>query len=124
MTAHDGTVGSKRSPLTHERARVRAMYRKMRPRCSHIREHAGRAAENMVLQLNALVHRDVVLDSHSVADPDIVRDVDILSQRTVPADDGSPLDMAEMPNFRSGADGYAIVDITAFVNEVVRHGKE
>ena len=124
MAAHDGTVGSERSPLAHERARVNAVYREMRPWGIHVREHAGRAAENVVLQLNALVHRDVVLDPDPVADPDVVRDVDILSQRTVPADDGSPLDMAEMPNFRSGADGRAIVDITALVNEIVRHGKE
>ena len=29
--------------------------------------------------------------------------------------------MAEMPNLRPRADGYAIVDITAFVNEEVLH---
>ena len=75
----------------------------------------------MVFQFYAFVDGYIVLDSDTVSDPDIVRDVDILSQRTVASDDGAFLDMAEMPNFRPGADGHAIVDISAFVNEKVRH---
>ena len=71
----------------------------------------------------AFVDGYVVLDTDAVSDPDVVRDIDILSQRTVASDDGSFLNMAEMPNLRSRADGHAIVDITAFVNEVVLHSQ-
>ena len=36
---------------------------------------------------------------------------------------GQNVNVAEMPNLRPRADGYAIVDITAFVNEVVLHSQ-
>jgi hypothetical protein len=75
----------------------------------------------MVLQLNALVHRDIVLDSDSVSYPDVRADVDILSQRTIPTQ-GSPfLDMAEMPNLGTIPDGYPFIDETALVNEIIFH---
>ena len=73
--------------------------------------------------LYAFVDGYVVLDTDAVSDPDVVRDIDILSQRTVAPDDGSFLNVAEMPNLRPRADGYAIVDITAFVNEEILHSQ-
>ena len=93
----------------------------MGTRSCNIRKYTRRAAEYVILQLYAFVDGNVVLDTDAVSDPDVVRDIDILSQRTVAPDDGSLLNMAEMPNLRSRADGHAIVDITAFVNEVVLH---
>ena len=123
MAAYDGAIGAQGSSLAYERARVRAMHRKMRPRGTHIREYARRAAKHVILQFYAFVDGYVVLDTDAVSDPDVVRDIDILSQRTVAPDDGSFLNMAEMPNLRSRADGHAIVDITAFVNEEVLHSQ-
>ena len=123
MAANNGAVSSERSSLAYERARVRAMHRKMRPRGTHVREYARRAAEYVILQLYAFVNGYVVLDTDAVSDPDVVRDIDILSQRTVASNDGSFLNVAEMPDLRSCADGHAIVDITAFVNEVVLHSQ-
>ena len=121
MAAHDGAIGAQGSSLTHARTRVNTVHGKVCSRRIHIGKYAGRAAENVVLQFNALVHRDVILDAHTVPYPDIVPDIDILSQRTVPADDGTLLNMTKMPNLRSFADAYAIVDISTFVNEKVRH---
>ena len=123
MAAYDGAIGAQGSSLAYARTHVRAMHRKMRPRGTHIREYTRRAAEYVILQLYAFVDGYVVLDTDAVSDPDVVRDIDILSQRTVAPDDGSLLNMAEMPNLRSRADGHAIVDITAFVNEVVLHSQ-
>ena len=121
MAANHGAVRPKRSSLAYARTRVNAMHRKMCPWGTHIREYARRATEYVVLQFYAFVDGYVVLDSDTVSDPDVVRDLDNLSQRTVASDDGSFLNMAEVPNLRSRADGDPIVDITAFVNEVVLH---
>ena len=121
MTTNHGTIGSQGSSLAYERARVRVMYREMSPRGNHIREYARRATENVVFDFNAFVDGDVVLDTDTIPDPDIVRNVDVLSQRTVPADDRPLLDMAEMPNFRPGADLDAVIHVTALVNEKVLH---
>ena len=121
MAADDGAVGSEGSPFAHERARENTVNRKVRPGGGHIREHAGRAAENIVFQFHAFVHRDVVLEPATVADPHVVADIDILSERTVPSDNGSPLDMAEVPYLRAGADGDSLIDIAAFVNEKLPH---
>ena len=121
MAAHDGAIGPKGSALAYERARVRAMHREMSPRSTHIREYARRTTENIVFDFNAFVDGDVVLDPDTVPDPDMVRHVNILPQRTVPADDGSSLNMTKMPDLRSLADAHAIVDIRTFMNEKVRH---
>ena len=121
MAAYNGAVRAQRRALAYERARVRTMHRKMSPRSTHIREYARRTTENIVFDFNALIDGDVVLDPDTVPDPDMVRNVDILSQRTVPADDGAFLNVTEMPNLRSFADAYAIVDIRAFMNETIRH---
>ena len=121
MAANNGAVGSERSSFAYERARVRAMHREMRPRGTHVREYARRAAEYVILQFYAFVDGYVVLDTDTVSDPDIVRDIDILSQRTITPNDGSFLNVAEMPDLRSRADGRTIVDITAFMNEEVLH---
>ena len=123
MAAHNGAVGSERSSLAYARTRVNAMHRKMRPWSTHVREYARRATEYVVLQFYAFVDGYVVLDTDTVSDPDVVRNIDILSQRTVAPDDGSFLNVAEMPDLRSRADGHAIVDITAFMNEEVLHSR-
>ena len=121
MAAHHGAIGSQGSSFTHARTRVNTVHGKVRSRRIHVGEHARRAAENVVLQLDALIDGDVVLDPDTIPYPDVVPNVDILPQGTVPADDGSLLNMTEMPNLRSFADDYAIVDIRAFMNEKVRH---
>ena len=121
MTAHYRAIRAERCAFAHARTRVNSMHREVRPRSIYIRKNTGRAAEDIVLNLNTLVDGDVVLDADTIPDPDIVRHIDVLSQRTVPADDRSLLDMAEMPNFRPGADLDAVIHVTALVNEKVLH---
>ena len=121
MTTHYRAIRAQRCALAHARTRVNSVHREVRPRSIYIRKDTGRTTENIVLYLNALIHGDVVLDPHTIPYPDIVRDVDVLSQRTVPADDGSPLNVTKMPNLRSLADAYAIVDIRTMMNEIIRH---
>ena len=70
----------------------------------------------MVLQLNAFVDRDIVLDTDTISNPDIRADIDILSEGTVVAQRSAFLDMAEMPYLGSIPDGYTVVDVTALVN--------
>ena len=121
VAADYGTVGSQGSPLAHARACVYTVYREMGPRSNYIREYTRGPTKNIVLEFNALVNGDVVLDAATVPDPDVVADVHVLPQRTVPTDDSSLLDVAEMPNFGSSADGDPIVDIAARVYEKVLH---
>jgi hypothetical protein len=96
----------------------------MGPRCNHIRENTRRPTKDIVLQFNAFVHRDIVLEPAAIPDPDIAANIHILPERTVPTDDSSPLDMAEMPNLGPFADGDPIVDIAALMNEKVLHSEQ
>ena len=123
MAANDGAIGSEGCSLAYARTRINSMHREMRPRGTHVREYARRAAEYVILQLYAFVNGYVVLDTDAVSDPDVVRYIDILSQRTIAPNDGTFLNVAEMPDLRSCADGHAIVDITAFMDEEVLHSR-
>ena len=123
MTAHNRAIRAEGGSLTHARTRVNSMYREIRPRGTHVREYARRTAEYVVLQFYAFVDGYVVLDTDAISDSDVVRDIDILSQRTIAPNDGTFLNVAEMPDLRSCADGHAIVDITAFMNEEVLHSR-
>ena len=121
MTAHYRAIRAERCAFAHARTRVDSVHREVRPRSIYIRENAGRATENVVLQFDAFVDGNIVLDSDTIPDPDIVANIDILSERTVSSDNRPPLNMTEMPDLRSFADAYAIVDIRTIVNEKVRH---
>jgi len=79
------------------------------------KDHGG-TAEDIVLQGDAFIHRDIVLDLDEVADGDIVGHVDILAQRAVFTDDRVGLHMGEVPDTRAFTDGDVIVDIGGFVD--------
>ena len=111
MATDHRAVRAQGRALAYARTRINTMHRKVRPWRAHVREYARRTTKNIVFQFYALVDGYIVLDSDTVSDPDVVRYVDILSQRTVASDDGSLLNMTKMPNFRSRADGYTIVDV-------------
>ena len=121
MATDNRAVRAQGRALAYARTRIYAMHRKVRPGRAHVREYARRTTKNIVFQLYAFVDGYIVLDTDTVSDPDVVRYIDILSQRTVTPDDGSLLNMTKMPNFRSRADGYAIVDVRTFMDEKVRH---
>ena len=121
MTAHDRAIRAKRCAFAHARTRVNSVHREVRPRSIYIRENTRGTTEDMVLYLNALVDGDIVLDAHTIPDADVIGDVHILAQGTIRSDDSTFLDMAEMPDFRSGADLDAVIHVAAFVNEIVLH---
>ena len=121
MTAHDRAIRAERCAFAHARTRVDSVHREVRPRSIYIRENAGRTAEDVVLYFDALVDGDIVLDTDSVADAGVVPNVHILPQGTIRSDHSPPLDMAEVPNFRTGADLDAVIHVTALVNEKVLH---
>ena len=121
MTAHYRAIRAEGSSLAHARTRVNSVHREVRPRSIYIRENAGRATEDIVFELNALVDGNIVLDPDTIPNVDIVANIHILAQGTILSDDSPLLDMAEMPNFRSGANLDAVIHVTALVNEKVLH---
>ena len=121
MTAHYRAIRAERCAFAHARTRVNSVHREVRPRSIYIREYAGRTAEDIVFDLHALVDRNIVLNPDTIANASVITYIHILAQGTVRSNDSSLLDMAEMPNFRSGANLYAVIHIAAFVNEKVLH---
>ena len=121
MTAHYRAIRAERCAFAHARTRVNSVHREVRPRSIYIRENAGRATEDIVFKLNAFVDGNIVLDPDTIPNVDIVANIHILAQGTILSDDSPPLDMAEMPNFRSGANLDAVIHVTALVNEKVLH---
>jgi len=111
MTTNDGAVGAKGGSLADERLGIDTMNREVGTGRSDIGEDAGGAAEDIVLYLYSLIDRDIVLDADSIADAHVVADVDILPQRAVPAKAGTALDVAEMPDLRTLAYLYIVVDV-------------
>src|ERR1043165_9166882 len=82
-------------------------------------EDAGRPAEDVVLQRHTLIDRDVVLDLHVVAYLGPGHDDDILSEIAPLADPCSRHHVTEVPDLASLSDLRAVIDVRAFVNEVV-----
>ncbi len=66
----------------------------MTARRDHVREDGRRAAEHAVLEGDAVVDRDVVLDLHAVADDDAGGDEHVLGEHAVAADPGAGHDVA------------------------------
>jgi len=121
VAADDGAVGAEGGAFTDEGAGVDAVNGEVGTGRGDIGEHAGGTAEDVVFYLYAFVDRDVVLDAHAVAYLDVVADVDVLAEGAALTEGGAALDVAEVPDFGAGTDGYVVVDIAAFVNEIVLH---
>ena len=121
MATDHSAVGTQRGTFAYLGLGIDAMYGKMGARCSHIGEYAARAAEHIVLNLNAFVDGDVVLHTNIVANLYVIAYVDILSERAVFTNYRTFLDMAEMPDFGSFADANIVIDVTAFVYVLVVH---
>ena len=121
MTAHYRAIRAEGGSLAHARTRVNSVHREVRPRSIYIRKDTGRATEDIVLYLDALIDGNVVLDPDTIPDPGVVSNVHILAQGTVRSDNSAFLDMAKMPNFRSGANLDAVIHVAALVNEIVLH---
>ena len=121
MTTHYCAISTEGGSLAHARTRVNTVNREVRPRSIYIRKNAGRATEDIVFKLNAFVDGNIVLDPDTIPNVDIVANIHILAQGTILTDNSPALDMAEMPNFRSGANLDAVIHVTTLVNEKVLH---
>ena len=121
VTAHNRAIRAERCAFAHARTRVNSVHREVRPRSIYIRENTGRTAEDMVLDLDALVNGDIVLDPDPVADADVIRHIHILAQGTVRSDDSPALDVAEMPNLGTGANPGAVIHVAALVNGILQN---
>ena len=121
MTAHYRAIRTEGGSLTHARTRVNSVHREVRPWSIYIRKNAGRATEDIVFKFNAFVDGNIVLDPDTIPNADIVANIHILAQGTILTYNSPALNMAEMPNFRSGANLDAVIHVTALVNEKVLH---
>ena len=121
VTTDDGAVGSEGGAFADECLGIDAVNGEMGTWCRDIGEDAGWAAEHIVFYLHTFIDRHIVLDTDTIADADIVADVHILTQRAVLAEAGTTLDMAEMPDLRTLANLYIVIDVTAFVNVILFH---
>ena len=121
MATDDSAVGTQRGTFADAGLGIHAMHGEMCAWRGHIGEHTARSAEHIVLDLNAFVDGDVVLHTDVVTDVDVVAHIHVLSEGTVLADDGTFLDVAEVPDFSTLADAHIIIDVTAFVYVIVVH---
>src|SRR5947208_11620650 len=119
--AHDRRVRTDGRASLHERGAILVLARHVAARVHHVREHAGRPAEHVVLEGDALIDRHVVLDLHVVPDARAGHDHDVLPEAAALTDDGAGHDVAEMPDLGVLADPGAGVDVAGFVDEVIRH---
>ena len=121
MTAHYCAIRTEGGSLAHARTRVHSVHREVRPRSIYIRKNARRTTEDIVFKFNAFVDGNIVLDPDTIPNADIVTNIHILTQGTILTNNSPALDMAEMPNFRPGANLDAVIHVTTFVNEKVLH---
>jgi len=81
MAADNGSIGTDGCTLLNERLMIPgAALGILGPGGQVVGEHTGGAAEHIVLQLHALVHRDVVLELAAVADVYVIRYVHVLAE--------------------------------------------
>lgn len=122
VATNDGAVGPKGGTSANECLGIGPMNREMGSRCGDIGEDTTGATEDIVFDFNAFVYRDVILDTHPVADMHVVADVDILAEGARGAYAGTTLNVAEVPHFGVLANNDIVVDIATFVDEGGRHG--
>lgn len=121
VATDNSAVCTQRGAFLDEGMGIDPVDREMSARSHYIGEDATGPAENIVLEFDSFVERDIVLDANAIADADIVTHIDILTERTIGANASAFLDVAEMPNFGSVADFDIIVDVTTLVNKIIRH---
>ena len=104
MAADDGGVGADGGAALDEGRAELVLALDLGTRVVHVGEHAGRPAEHALLERDALVEADVVLDLAGVADGDVGADHDVLPDGHVPPDLDAAEDVAEVPDRRAFAD--------------------
>ena len=121
MATDHGGVGPQGGAFADLRLGVDTVHGEVGAWRGHVGEHAARATEHVVLNLDAFVDGDVVLYADAVADLDVAAHVHVLSEGAILAYDGTLLDVAEMPDLGSFTDGHVVVDVAAFVYVEITH---
>src|SRR5688572_7548612 len=116
--ADDRRVGADGSAAPHERAAVLVLALDVASRVDHVREYHRGPAEHVVLEDDARVDRDVVLDLDVVADDASRRDHDVLADVAARADSRVAHHVAEVPDLRAVADLGRRVDDRRLVGKV------
>src|SRR6185312_5143585 len=92
-----------------------ALYKSARRQ--YVGKHHTWTAENVILQSNALIDGDIVLNFAAVADRHIWTDHHVLANGATFADAAVTENVAEMPNLRLGPDSYGSIDDRRRMNE-------
>src|SRR5215470_2448289 len=95
----------------------------MAARSENVGENHGRTAEDIVFQLDAGVHGDIVLNLYVVADANTACDVNILAKIASLTDLAIRHDVRKMPDFCSVADGARLIENRRRVDVVCRRGR-
>src|SRR5690606_30327583 len=116
-----GGVGADGRPAPDPGGLVFVLARDVGARVDDVGEHARRAAENIVLELDAFVDGHVVLDLDVVADSSPRHHHYVLAQVAALANDRTGHHVREVPDPGAGADHRTVIDIAGFVSEPVGH---
>src|SRR5690606_3618583 len=116
VAAHDGGVGPDRGAPPDPGLPEFVLALDLRARVQDVGEHAGRPAEDPVLQRDPFVQADVVLDLAAIAHRHVGPDHHVLPDDAVPPDPASLEDVTEVPDLGAGADRATLVDAAGFVN--------
>src|SRR5260221_3851864 len=118
VSADDGGVRTDRRAAADDGGTEFVFALDIGARIVHVGEDAGRSAENVVPENDALIETYIVLDLAAVPYPDIGPDRHVLADDATAADLRSLENVAEMPDLRSLADFAAVVDPGGFMGEI------
>src|SRR5262249_18629039 len=116
IAADDRRIGADGRAAPDHRWHELGFPRNIGARIYDISEDAARAAKYIVLEHNAFVDADVVLDLAAVPDHDTWPNRDVLSDRAMAPDRDVAEHMTEMPDRGVLADRHRFVDIRTFVD--------
>ena len=93
------------------------------PGVVNIGEDHGRATEDSVFQVDAVIDRDIVLDFAPIPYCDIWSDDHVLADVAIRADPGALKDVGEMPDFRARTDFAFFIDNSRRMEKSVACGE-
>src|SRR5690606_40470955 len=94
----DRRIGTQGRTLSHKGAAVGPLSRNGGARDDNIGEDEAWAAENLILQGNPIVKRDIVLGLDPRSDTHIIADEDVLSHHAILANDRPAAEVPKIPD--------------------------
>lgn len=118
VSTHYCGVGSDGGSFSDKSGCVDPVHGEVSPWSGDIGEDTRGATEDIVFECHTLVYAHIVLYANTIADMHAATDIDILPKRAVFAYASSALYVAEMPYLGSIANGYIVVDVGRWMDEV------